>query len=93
MSSDGGSFGISSLHIGTDWAVRCCTYPETTPILCIDAGNAALSVSIADGERASAEAVAFARELARQAARFAADCERLHAAQRDEPSTEKAGAA
>ena len=66
MSSGGGSFGTASLHVGTDWTVRCCTYPETTPILSIDAGSTAVSVSIADRERITAEAVAFARELARQ---------------------------
>ena len=84
VSSGGGSFGTASLHIGTDWHVRCSTYPDTTPILGIDAGNAAVSVSIAARERITADAVAFARELARQAARFAADCERLHAAQHDQ---------
>ena len=59
MSSGGGSFGSTSLHVGADWHVRCSTYPATTPILSIDAGNTAVSVSIADRERMTAEAVAF----------------------------------
>ena len=93
MSSDGSSFGSASLHVGADWMVRCCTYPETTPILSIDAGTTAVSVSIADRQQMSGEAVAFARELARQAARFAADCERLHAAQHDQLPAGQASAA
>ncbi len=56
-------------------------------------GEPAVSVSIADREQMPAGAVAFARELARQAARFAADCERLHAAQHDQPPTGQASAA
>ena len=51
MSSGGGSFGTASVHVGADWTVRCCTYPATTPILSIDAGSTAVSVSIADRER------------------------------------------
>ncbi len=93
MSSDGGSFGSTSVHVGADWHVRCSTYPTTTPILSIDAGNAAVSVSIADREHMPAEGLAFARELARQAARFAADCERLHAAQHDQCPTGQASVA
>src|ERR1022692_4294997 len=81
MSSDGGSFGSAGLYVGTDWQVRWSTYPASTPILSIDAGRTTLRVSITPLKRMGDEAVAFARELARQAALFAADCERLHAAQ------------
>ena len=81
MSNDGGSFGSAGLHIGSDWAVRCSTYPDTTPILSVDAGRSAMSVSITPMKRIGNEAVGFAREFARQAALFAAECERLHAAQ------------
>jgi hypothetical protein len=80
VSSAGGSFGSVSLHVGTDWHVQCNTYENTTPILTVDAGDCGVSVSIAGRTVIGAEAVAFARELAREAARFAAECERLHAA-------------
>ena len=80
MSSDRGSFGSASLHIGSDWQVRCSTYPDTPPILSIGGWHMEIAVSIADRQRVSAEAVAFAQELAGQAAVFAAECERLHAA-------------
>jgi len=80
VSSAGGSFGCVSLHVGTDWHVQCSTYDTTTPILSIDAGHCGMSVSIAGRTAISPGAVAFARELAREAARFAAECERLHAA-------------
>jgi hypothetical protein len=81
MSSDGSSFGSAGLYVGTDWQVRCSTYPDSTPILSIDAGRTVMSVSITPLKQIGDGAVAFARELARQAALFAADCERLHAAQ------------
>jgi hypothetical protein len=81
MTSSGGSFGNARLHVGTDWYVVCHTYPDTTPILNIDAGATGVSVSIASRTLITAEAVAFARALARHAALFAAECERLNVAQ------------
>ena len=87
MSSGGGSFGSAGLYVGTDWAVRCSTYPDSTPILSIDAGHAAMSVSITPMKQMGDEAVAFAREFARQAALFAAECERLHAAELERLAT------
>jgi hypothetical protein len=81
VSSAGGSFSSAGLHVGTDWHVQCSTYPETTPILSMDAGHSGISVSIAGRAPIGAEAVALARELAREAERFAAECERLHTAQ------------
>ena len=81
MSSDGSSFGSAGRSVRTDWQVRCSTYPDSTPILSIDAGRTVMSVSITPLKQMGDEAVAFARELARQAALFAADCERLHAEQ------------
>ena len=80
MSAGRGSFGSASLHIGSDWQVRCSTYPDTPPILSVGGWHMEIAVSIADRQRVSAEAVAFAQELAGQAAVFAAECERLHAA-------------
>jgi hypothetical protein len=90
MSSEGSSFGSAGLYVGTDWQVQCSTYPASTPILTIDAGRSAMSVSITPMKRIGAEAVAFARELARQAALFAAECERLHAAQQDQAAASPA---
>jgi hypothetical protein len=81
MSSEGSSFGSAGLYVGTDWQVRCSTYPASTPILTIDAGRSAVSVSVTPMKQMSEKALAFAREFARQAALFAAECERLHAAE------------
>ena len=64
---------------GEDWQVTCHTYKLTTPILVIGAGSATVSVSIRRHEDMPSSGVAFARELVRQAGRFAAECERLHA--------------
>lgn len=78
MISDGGSFGQLSLHTGRDGRVWCCTYPNAAPILNITAATTTVAVCLG-GEQVSDEFVAFARELARGAERFAAEAERLHA--------------
>ncbi|HUY50195.1 MAG TPA: hypothetical protein VMV92_31570 [Streptosporangiaceae bacterium] len=80
MSSDGGSFGHASVHVGADWGVRCSVYPDQAPILTVDAGNTAVSITVTGRSAPGPQAVEFARELAAQAARFAAECERLNAA-------------
>ncbi len=82
MSSEGGSFSHVSCHVGADWRVRCNACPDTTPILSFDAGSPAVSVT-AKGSVAGKTAVKFARALAREAGKFAAEMERMHAAQLD----------
>ncbi len=69
-----------SLHVGSDWMVRCSTYPETTPILSVDTGGTALMIT-PTGQDADEAAVQFARELARKAQQFADEVERIYAAQ------------
>ena len=80
MSSEGGSFSHVSYHVGGDWRVRCRTYPDTTPILSLDAGSSAVSVTT-KGNDVGKAAVEFARALAREARNFADEMERMHAAQ------------
>jgi hypothetical protein len=80
VSSEGGSFSHVSYHVGGDWVVRCRTYPDTTPILSLDAGSSAISVTT-KGKVADQAAVEFARALAREACNFADEMERMHAAQ------------
>jgi hypothetical protein len=68
-----------SLHAGAGSRAECFTYPESAPILDISA-SATISVAICiAGNGADDAALAFARELARQAGRFAAEVERMHA--------------
>jgi hypothetical protein len=74
------SFGSADLHAGEGAHVDCHTYDRTTPILSVRAGRMRVNISIADRTAMPAHAVTFARELAAQAAVFAAECERLHAA-------------
>jgi hypothetical protein len=78
VSGDGGSLISLGVYVGTDWRVDCHTYPDSTPILSIDAGAAALDIS-SKGREVTEAVVRFARELARQAERFAAEAERIHA--------------
>jgi len=83
------SFGTASVHVGADWQVRCSAYPREAPILTVDAGCSSVTVTIAGRGAPGEPGVAFARDLAAQAARFAAECERLHAQQ--QAQTEAAG--
>lgn len=78
MRSGGGSFGRIGLHVGADWWTFLNTYDEHTPILDIAAGSTTVTFSIAD-RKVDDSALEFARELASQAAGFAAEIERLHA--------------
>jgi hypothetical protein len=80
VSRDGESFSHLSYHVSGDWLVTCSIYDGKTPILGVDAGSGSLSISI-KGRKADESAVRFARTLAREAQRFAAEMERLHAAQ------------
>ena len=80
MRSGGGSLAHLGLHVGKDWSTWLSTYPDHSPILDIDAGSTAVAISIT-GNKADQAAVEFARELAKQAAAFAAEVERLHAAE------------
>ena len=87
--SEGGSFSHLSYHAGNDWRVRCSTYADTTPILSVDGGPSALSITTR-GKAADQAAVDFARELVRAAQRFADEMERMHAAQLDGEGSDKA---
>jgi hypothetical protein len=80
MSSSGGSHSRLGLTIGGDGRVTCHHYEGKTPILVIDAGDSAVSISPA-GRDACGAAVEFARALARKAQEFADDIERMNAAQ------------
>ena len=78
--NDGRSAATVSVHVGGDGWVLCHTYKWTSPILVVSAGSTSVCISIKGGqEDLPATAVAFARDLAASAQRFAAECERLHA--------------
>ena len=90
MRSGGGSFGRISLHVGADWSTFLSTYDEHSPILDIAAGSTSVTFSIAD-RKVDDCALEFARELASQAAQFAAEVERLHARQCRDSATGETG--
>jgi hypothetical protein len=89
--SGGGSFGQISLHVGHDWWTFLNTYDDHSPILDVAAGSTTVTFTIAD-RKASDSALEFARELASQAAGFAAEVERLHARQTQNSVTGEPGA-
>ena len=80
MSGVNGSFTRASVHVGGDWTVRCATDVGHTPLLEVGAGETEVSFCLA-GRDIRASTVEFATELAREAGRFAAEVERMHAAQ------------
>jgi outer membrane murein-binding lipoprotein Lpp len=75
--SGGESLAHLGLHVGQDWSTWLSTYPDHSPILDITAGSTTVAICIT-GNKADQAAVEFARELARQAAAFASEVERLH---------------
>ena len=80
MSGVNGSFTRASVHVGGDWTVRCATYQGHTPLLEVGAGETEVSFCLA-GKDIRASTVEFAAELIREAGRFAAEVERMYAAQ------------
>ncbi len=82
MRSSGGSSGHLGMYFGEDWWTFLSTYDDHTPILDISCGSTTVSLSITE-RKTGAAAVRFARELASQAAKFAAEVERLHAQHHD----------
>jgi hypothetical protein len=60
-----------------------------TPILSVDGGPSALAITTR-GRKADQAAVEFARELVREAQKFADGMERMHAAQLDGEGSDKA---
>lgn len=80
MSSEGGSHTHIGYQVGGDWRVRCNTYDDTTPILSVNAGRSAVSITTR-GNTATVAALEFARALAREARKFAVEVERMYAAQ------------
>ena len=91
MRSGGGSFAQIGLHLGQDWWTFLSTYDDHSPILDVAAGSTTVTFSIAD-RKVDDSAQEFARELASQAAQFAAEVERLHAQHSQDSSTGEVGA-
>jgi hypothetical protein len=81
VSSDGASFSYLMIHVGADWMVRTSSYEDKAPILTVDAGRGAVAITITDRDATDRSAVEFARALAHQARAFAAEVERLSAAE------------
>ncbi|MDH2429773.1 hypothetical protein [Sphaerisporangium sp. TRM90804] len=75
-----GSWQTTALHVDGRGRVACLAYPHRTPILEIAAGNAVIKVTL-HANRVDYASVMFAREMADQAAAFAAEVERLYLVQ------------
>jgi hypothetical protein len=77
VKSPGGSSGHVGIYVGQDWWTFLSTYEDHTPILDISCGSMTVAIAIAE-RTVTGPALEFARELAAQAAKFAAEAERLH---------------
>jgi hypothetical protein len=77
VSGEDRSSATVSVHASGDAYVVCHAYERTAPILVIGTGSASVTLSIQGREDIHPSAVTFARSLARNAERFAAECERL----------------
>jgi hypothetical protein len=77
VKSGGGSSGHVGMSVGQDWWTFLSTYDDHAPILDITCGSMTVAISVAD-RTVTDPAVEFARELAAQAAKFAAEVKRLH---------------
>ena len=66
---------------GLDASARATSYEDKTPILTVDAGRGAIAITIKDRGAVDRSAVEFARALAHNAQAFAAEVERLSAAE------------
>ncbi|WP_322760556.1 hypothetical protein [Frankia sp. Cr2] len=64
------------VHVGSEWSVRCHTYPDERPILSLDTPGGGLSVS-AMGGTVTADHVDFAYALVKAANDYLIECERL----------------
>jgi hypothetical protein len=80
VSGDRDSFSNFSYHVGGDWRTYCHTYPDRAPIFAIAAGRSAVTISVPN-RIADKAAVEFARAMVLDAQLFAAEMERLYAAQ------------
>jgi hypothetical protein len=78
VKSSGGSSGHIGMYVGQDWWTFLSTYDDHPPILDISGGSMTVAISVAD-RQVTDVALEFARDLAAQAAKFAAEVERLHA--------------
>jgi hypothetical protein len=70
-----------SVHTDADAHVSCASYRYDPPILTVHASGLNLTVSVQERQQVSASDVAFASDLAKAAAKYAAECARIHAAQ------------
>jgi hypothetical protein len=60
--------------------LHCCTYPDTAPILVIDAAHVKVSVTIPDPGQVTEDDVTWGQMLAQAVARYVAELERIAAA-------------
>jgi hypothetical protein len=84
---DGQATVQSYLRLTASTYVRCCTYDDAAPILTIHDGPADITITNPARGEVTADDVAFARQLAEAATRYAAELENKLAA------TERASAA
>jgi hypothetical protein len=80
---DGPATVQSYVRLTASTYIRCCTYPDAPPILTIDDGPAAITITNPGRGEVTADDVRFGRVLAEAVTRYADELEQLAAAGRD----------
>ncbi|MDF5753032.1 hypothetical protein [Spongiactinospora sp. TRM90649] len=75
---EGGETDVSVSFLTPDISVRALVIDDARPYLSLSTTEANVSISTSGGGQVSAHDVALAREIADNATRYLADCERLH---------------
>jgi hypothetical protein len=76
----------SYIRLTASTYIRCCTYPDHAPILTIQDGPADVTITNPGQGEVTEEDVAFGRLLAEAVNRYAAELEKLAAANRESPA-------
>ncbi|HEY3682904.1 MAG TPA: hypothetical protein VGL93_07680 [Streptosporangiaceae bacterium] len=69
---------VLTLHVCADGQAFAVGYPKRSPVLSVRLGSSVVLLGTAREDTVGADDVAFARELARAAAKFAEFCERSY---------------
>ena len=82
FSADGAARVQSYVRLTASTWIRCCTYDDEAPILTIQDGPAEITITSPGRGEVTQDDVTFGRQLADAVTRYAAELERLAAANR-----------
>jgi len=78
--TDGAATVQSYVRLTASTYIRCCTYPDAAPILTIQDGAADITITSPGRGEVTEDDLTFGRQLAEAVTRYAAELERIAAA-------------